>query len=351
MLNKHVKLSCFSIVARRSVGLILGLILVIACSGPATNMSVDENASQASKLRVVTSVSPITSIVENIGGTRIALQGIVPEGVNSHTFDPAPSLAKDLAAADLIVLNGLFLEESIMSLAESNVKSGSSILLLGDRAVSPEQWQFDFSFPKSHGKPNPHLWPDPFLALVYARLVRDQLGVLDPGNAEYYNDNFASFESRINELDLAVRSAIESIPYSNRKLLTYHDSWAYFALRYDMQIIGAVQPSDYSEPSPREVAKLIDQIKHEGIPAVFGSEVFSSDILEQIAAESGAKFIDELADDDLPGKPGDPNHSYIGLMAENGRLMTEALGGDPRFLSIVDPSVVFDGEIRGVYPQ
>ena len=139
--------------------------------------------------------------------------------------------------------------------------------------------------------------------------------MLDPYNADYYADNFASFESRINELDIAVRSAIESIPVSNRKLLTYHDSWAYFALRYDMQIIGAVQPSDYSDPSPREMAKLIDQIKHEGIPAVFGSEVFSSEILEQIATESGAKFIEELADDDLPGKPGDPRHSYIGLLA------------------------------------
>ena len=260
-------------------------------------------------------------------------------------------MAKDLAGADLIVLNGLFLEERLMSLAEATVKSGASILLLGDRVISPEEWQFDFSFPKSHGKPNPHLWPDPLLALAYARLVKDELSLLDPYNSDYYDDNFVLFESRINELDLAVQSAIESIPDSNRKLLTYHDSWAYFALRYDMQIIGAVQPSDYSEPSPREVAKLIDQIKREEIPAVFGSEVFSSEILEQIATESGAKFIDELADDDLPGKPGDPRHSYIGLMADNVMLMTEALGGNPEYLSIVDPSVVFDGEILVVYPQ
>ena len=100
------------------------------------------------KLKVVTTVSPITSIVENIGGDRIELEGVVPEGVNSHVFEPQPSLARVLAEADLIIANGLFLEQPTLELAEANKKDETPILLLGDRAITREQWQFDFSFRK-----------------------------------------------------------------------------------------------------------------------------------------------------------------------------------------------------------
>jgi ABC-type Zn uptake system ZnuABC Zn-binding protein ZnuA len=110
-------------------------------------------------------------------------------------------------------------------------------------------------------------------------------------------------------------------------LLTYHDSWAYFAEHYGMTVIGAIQPSDFSEPSPREVAGLIDQIREEQVPAIFGSEVFPSSVLEQIAAESGATYIAELRDDEPPGEPGAPEHTYIGMMLKDMDLMIPALGG------------------------
>ena len=101
---------------------------------------------------------------------------------------------------------------------------------------------------------------------------------------------------------------------------------------------------------PRLVARLIDQVKELGLPAIFGSEVFSSKILEQIARESGARFIDSLADDDLPGSPGDPRHSYLGLMLQNVETMVEALGVDLAALSDLDPGLVFQGESGAVYP-
>ena len=296
-------------------------------------------------------MSPITSIVENIGGTRIRLEGVVPEGVNSHTFEPAPSVARLLSEADLIVLNGLLLEEPTLDMAEANKKQEAVILPLGDRAVTREEWQFDFSFPESGGNPNPHLWPDPILALKYAELVRNELSKLDPGNADYYNANFDMFESRVESLDSAIETVIGTIPASNRKLLTYHDSWAYFARRYGMEVVGAVQPSDFSEPSAREVARLIDQVKELDLPAVFGSEVFPSDVLEQIAREAGAGFVDDLADDDLPGEPGDPDHSYMGLIVKNIRIMADALAGNADALAGFDTGQVFEGSSGAIYPQ
>ena len=330
---------------------VLVVALVIgACGGDSENTS--QNADREdTRLKVVTTVSPITSIVENIGGPRISLEGVVPEGVNSHTFEPTPSMAKLMAGADLIIINGLFLEEPTLALAESNKKDDAVILALGDRSVTPDEWQFDFTFPESAGHPNPHLWPDPNLGLRYAELVQARLAALDPDNAAYYAGNLEIFRGKVEKMDQAIRAAVATVPEENRKLLTYHDSWAYFAKQYGMEVIGAVQPSNFSQPSVREVAELIDQVKELGLPAVFGSEVFSSDVLEAIASEADAQFIDDLADDDLPGKPGDPGHTYLGLMKQNLAAMIPALGGDASAVAGLDIGNVFDGASGAVYPQ
>ena len=334
---------------------LLGVVLFLAACGgaPASSQEVvpETVPGDDGSLRVVSTVSPITSIVENIGGDRIRLEGIVPEGVNSHTFEPSFSLATTLANADVFFLNGLFLEQPSLELAQANLKEGASIVSLGDQSISREDWQFDFSFPEAEGHPNPHLWPDPILALRYAEIVRDHLSERDPENADYYSANYDAFRSRIDQLDEAIKIMVVTVPESNRKLLTYHDSWAYFARRYGMTVIGAVQPSDFSEPSVGEVMGLIDQIKEEQIPAVFGSEDFPSDVMELIATESGATFIDDLSDDDLPGGPGDPRHSYLGLMVSNLEIMIPSLGGDASALAGFDTGPVFDGVSDAVYPQ
>lgn len=288
-------------------------------------------------LNVVTSVAPISSIVRNVGGTRIALYGIVPDGTDAHTFSPAPSDAMLLSAADLVVVNGLMLEDSIVDLAEANLKSGAAIVQLGDRTIAPDQYAFDFSFPENRGRPNPHLWLNVPIAMNYATIVASELTARDEAAAAHYSDNLAAYLHVLTELDTAIMAAVQTIPEGQRKLLTYHDSYAYFALRYGMTVIGAVQPSDFSEPSPREVAALIDQIREEGIPAVFGSEVFPSSVLEQIAGEAGAAYVDDLRDDALPGETGQPEHTYVGMMIANVTAIATALGGNADALAAIDP--------------
>ena len=118
-----------------------------------------------------------------------------------------------------------------------------------------------------------------------------------------------------------------------------------------MTVIGAIQPSGFSEPSARDVAELIDQLRELEVPAIFGSEVFPSPVMEQIAKEGGATFIDQLRDDDLPGEPGDARHSYLGLMLTNMEIMIVALGGNVQALSKFDTGPVFDGESGAIYPQ
>jgi ABC-type Zn uptake system ZnuABC Zn-binding protein ZnuA len=278
------------------------------------------------RLNVATTVAPISSIVRNVGGTRIKLHGIVPDGTNSHTFEPAPSDAALLSKADLIIVNGLDLETPTIELAEANLKDGAEIYPLGENTITPEEYAYDFSFPREEGHPNPHLWPNVAYAIRYAA---------------YYQDNLARYVSVLSRLDQGIMAAVQTIPEGQRKLLTYHDSWAYFARRYGMTVIGAVQPSDFSEPSPQEVARLIDQIKAEGVPAVFGSEVFPSKVLEQIAKEAGAVYVDGLRDDDPPGEPGDPEHTYLGMMLKNMELMIPNLGGNIEALRGIEPYDTF----------
>lgn len=320
-------------------------VLLSACSGD------DDDGASGDKLRVITTVSPITSIVENIGGAAIDLEGVIPEGVNSHTFEPPPSVVGSIEDADLIILNGLKLEEPTLELAESNKKGDAVILLLGDETLTPDQYKYDFSFPQDQGKPNPHLWPNPELAATYATLVHDKLVDLDGANKDYYDTNFDAFKKRLERLDQQMLVAAQTVPEANRKLLTYHDSWAYWADRYGFTVIGAIQPSDFSEPSASEVADLIDQVKAEEVPAIFGSEVFPSDVLETIANEAGAKYVDDLRDDDLPGEPGADVHSYLGLMVNNMRIMIPALGGDASPMDIVETGLVFEEESTAEYPQ
>ena len=297
-------------------------------------------APEVKKFNVVTTVAPITSMAENIAGDRVRLTGIIPEGINSHTFEPAPSDIKILAEADLLIVNGLELEEPTLKLAKANMKQGAPILLLGDRTIAEKDYIYDFSFPKDHGHPNPHLWLNPLHAIQYATLIRDELMRLDPDNKSAYEQNGAAFLKRLEALDQAIQEAVKTIPENNRRLLTYHDSWPYFARRYGFQVIGAVQPSDFSDPSPREVKRLIDQIRKQKVPAVFGSEVFPSPVLEQIAREGKTRYINKLRDDELPGKPGEPQHSYIGMMIENLTILFEALDGSAEALKEIDPSPV-----------
>ncbi|MDE2388914.1 MAG: zinc ABC transporter substrate-binding protein [Betaproteobacteria bacterium] len=285
------------------------------------------------KPNIVTTVSPITNMVQNIGGAYIRVTGIVPDGVDSHTFEPIPSDIKTLQAADLIVMNGLDLELPTLKLADKVKKAAAPVLQLGNRALKEEDWRYDFSFPREQGHPNPHTWLDIELAMRYAEIVRDELAALDPANRAGYRANAAAYLDKLRKLDQAIFACIGTIPGENRKLVTYHDSFAYFAPRYGMTVIAVVQPSDFAEPGPREVMNIIKQIKKTGVPAIFGSEVFPSKVMAQIAREAKVKFVDQLSDDELPAPP---HHSFIGMMANNVAIMTEALGGNPDCMANID---------------
>jgi ABC-type Zn uptake system ZnuABC Zn-binding protein ZnuA len=330
----------------RSTARLLGLVLVgltaTACGGGA-------DAADDGKLHVVTTVAPITSIVAAVAGDRATIDGLVPEGTNSHTFDPPPSAAEVLSDADLVFVNGLRLEEPTKDLAESNMKDGARLVEIGTEVLPKRDYIYDFSFPKKDGKPNPHLWTDPTYAIKYAAVIRDALAKAAPDGAADFEANYTAFEQQASALSDALRADQASIPDGKRELLTYHDAYAYFAKTYGWNVIGAIQPQNFEDPTPREVAALIDQIKAEDVPVIFGSEVFPSKVLEEVGHATGARYEDTLRDDDLPGEPGDPQHSWAGLMRYDYVTMITGLGGRAPQLTDLDtaPAVPDDAD----YPQ
>ena len=301
------------------------------------------------KLQIVTTVAPITSIVANIAGDKAEIHGIIPEGVNSHTYEPKPSVAALVSTADIVFVNGLKLEDPTKDIAKKNIPTSGQIVELGTLTISPDEYIYDFSFPKDGGRPNPHLWTNPPMAKCYAEIAASVMSKADPSNASYYMDNAAKYSAKLDELDQLMIEATAGMPAENRELLTYHDAYAYFSAHYGWRVIGAIQVSSFEDPTPKEVAALVEQINAEKVPAIFGSEVFPSPVLEQLATEAGVLYVDKLRDDDLPDAPGNPDHSFLGLMKFDFATMVENLGGDATKLRAFDASdVVTD---TADYPQ
>jgi ABC-type Zn uptake system ZnuABC Zn-binding protein ZnuA len=328
-----------------AAALLAAALVLPACSGP----TFDGAAAGTTRMQLVTTVAPLTSIVAAVAGDRADITGIVPEGTNSHTFEPPPSAAEVLARADVVFVNGLQLEEPTRKLAETVGKDGAQLVELGPAAIDESRWVYDFSFPRDGGKPNPHLWTDPPLARRYGELVRDTLVRRDPAGAGTYGANFDAWSRQVDELDRGMRTAFATLPANRRKLVTYHDAYAYFAQAYGWEVVGAIQVEHFEDPTAREVGELVDQVRSEDVKAIFGSEVFPSPVLEQIGRETGVRYVDVLRDDDLPGAPGEPEHSWLGLMRFDYVTIVESLGGTAPALKAID--IREDTVSHADYPQ
>ena len=328
------------------VALALLPLVLAACGSSSSTSAADPSADG---LLIATTVSPLASIASSIAGDKARVEGIVPEGTNSHTFEPDPSVARLLSDADIVFVNGLKLEEPTSELARANMKSGADLVEVGTAVIPESDWIYDFSFPKEDGKPNPHLWTDPLYAIKYAAVMRDELAKRDPANAAYYSANYDAFAAQATALADALRADQATVPAGALKLLTYHDAYAYFAKDFDWEVIGALQPKNFEDPTPAEVAALIDQVKAQKVPVIFGSEVFPSKVLEEIGNATGARYEDSLRDDDLPGAPGDADHSWLGLMKYDYTTMIKALGGTTTNLDALD--ITPRNPDSAVYPQ
>ena len=331
------------------------------------------SASEVRELAVVATVAPIADLVAVVGGDRVVVTSLVPPGADAHTYEPRPQDVVSLSEADAYVGVGLTLNDGALRLARENLPDGAPIVLLGEEMLADQDLVFDHSHGDdgqghahgdddqghahgdddqghahgddgqghahgdddqghAHGDdelgPNPHVWTSVRNAASMVDGIAAELSELDPDGAEYYAANAAAYRGQLGDLDDRITAAAATIPDDDRVLVTYHDAWSYFARDYDLTFATAIQPADFSEPSAGELRALIDQIRELEVPTVFGSEVFPTPVLETIAEETDATYVDDLSDDVLPGEPGEPEHSYLEMMRLNARSIVSGLGGD-----------------------
>jgi zinc/manganese transport system substrate-binding protein len=267
----------------------------------------------AERLNVVASFSILGDFVRNVGGDRINLTTLVGADSDVHVYTPAPSDAKRIADAKLVVVNGLGLEGWLPRLVQSSgskaqvvtVSAGIAPLKLGS-AADPHGWQ---------SVPN---------AKIYVTDIANALAAADPDDAEFFRAQAKAYLEKLETLDREVREAVAKIPQERRKVISTHDAFGYFAAEYGVQFIAPLGVSTETEPSARDIATIIGQIKAQKIPAVFLENISDDRLIRRIAAETGSKVGGTLISDGLTGEKG-PAPTYIDMVRHNIKALTSAL--------------------------
>jgi len=291
--------------SRRSVLLALAAVLIAA------------PAQADDKLKAVASISIIGDLVKNVGGDRVEVATLVGPNSDAHVFSPTPTDARTLGTAKIVFVNGMGLEGWMTRLvAVSGAKLSPVVVTAG---VKPRQAEEG-----GHHAVDPHAWQSVANAKIYVANIRDGLKKADAAGAATYDANAKAYLDKLDALEREVRETIGKIPSDRRKIITTHDAFGYFGQAYGVEFIAPVGVSSDAEPSARDMARIIAQVKRQKIPAVFMENISDPRMMQQIARETGAKIGGTLYSDALSDAKG-PAAAYIDMMRNNVRELARAL--------------------------
>lgn len=267
----------------------------------------------AERINVVASFSILADFVRNVGGDRIDLTTLVGPDSDVHVYTPAPGDAKRVASARLVIVNGLGLEGWLPRLVQS---AGSKAMVVTASAGIA---------PLKHGSAaDPHAWQSVPNAKIYVADIATALAAANPDDAAFFGAQAKAYLEKLETLDREVREAVAQIPADRRKVISTHDAFGYFAAEYGIQFVAPLGVSTETEPSARDIAVIIGQIKAQKIPAVFLENISDDRLIRRIAAETGAKVGGTLISDGLTGEKG-PAPTYIDMVRHNIKALNSAL--------------------------
>jgi zinc/manganese transport system substrate-binding protein len=266
------------------------------------------------RLNVVASFSILGDLAKNVGGDSVSVATLVGPNGDVHVYTPAPSDAKKEADASILIVNGLGLEGWLPRLVQS--AGSKATIVTASEGVAPLQLGNDA---------DPHAWQSVPNVKIYVANIRDALIAADTADAAVFRANAARYLAELDALDADMRAAVAKIPPERRKVITTHRAFGYFAVAYGITFLAPVGVSTETEPSARDIADLIRQIKADKIPAVFLENLSDDRLISRIAAETGAKAGGTLYSDSLTDEKG-PAPTYIALMRHNIKALTSALG-------------------------
>ena len=270
------------------------------------------------KLKVLATFSILGDFVKNVGGDRVEVATLVGPNSDAHVYAPAPADAKKVADAKVVIVNGLGYEGWMSRLVKA---SGSKApVVVASKGVRERK----AAGGHGHGGADPHAWQSVANAKVYVANIRDALIAADPAGKAAYEANAAAYLGKLDALDQDVKATVAAIPADRRKIISTHDAFGYFQQAYGVEFIAPQGVSTEAEPSARDVARIITQVKKQKIPAVFLENIADPRLMERIAQESGARVGGKLYSDALTDAKGDAP-TYLDMMRHNIKQISTAL--------------------------
>jgi zinc/manganese transport system substrate-binding protein len=272
------------------------------------------------KLTAVATFSILGDLVKNVGGDGTIVQTLVGPNGNAHVFMPSPADAERVSAAKIVFMNGLGFEGWIDRLIKA---SGTKApIIIASKGIAPRQRAGDRE--QDHGRIDPHAWQSVANAKIYVANIRDGLIAIDPAPKAVYEGNAAAYLTRLDALDREVNDAIAKIPVERRRVITSHNAFGYFQDAYGVNFSAPQGISADAEPSARDVAAIITEIRKQGAAAMFLENVADPRLISQIVSETGAKVGRTLYSDALTDEKGDAP-TYIDLIRHNLKQLVAAL--------------------------
>jgi zinc/manganese transport system substrate-binding protein len=305
-------------IRRRSLFLFAGLAAALLAAQAVAPVAAQQQAQH--KIEAVATISILGDLVRNVGGERVNVTTLVGPNGDAHVYSPTPGDAQTLARANVIFVNGLGLEGWMTRLSEASGAKAPTIVV--SKGVAPRKMA-DMHDP-AHMEIDPHAWQAVGNAEIYVKNIRDGLSEADPARKDIYAANAAAYLGKLDELDKQVRATIAKIPADRRRIITTHDAFGYFGDAYGMTFIAPEGVSTDTEPSAKDVANIITQIKAQKIPAVFLENITDPRLMRQIARETGATIGGTLYSDALSGPDG-PASTYLDMMRNNVAEFSKAL--------------------------
>jgi zinc/manganese transport system substrate-binding protein len=275
----------------------------------------DDDGGSDAPVQAVATTTIVGDLVRNVGGERVAVRVLLPAKADPHGFEPRPSDARAVAGADLVFRSGGDLDEWLAAVVDNSGGDAEVVTLIDSVQRLGE---------------DPHWWQDPRNALPAVAAIRDALSEADPPGRSGYERRARRYAARIRSLDGRIAACMTGVPGERRKLVTTHDALAYFARRYDVEIVGELIPSlsSQAQPSARDIERLVDRIRDEGVEAIFPETALNPKLERAVSREAGVEIGRRLWTDSLgPGASG--ASTYLSAMAFNARAMAEGMTGSP----------------------
>lgn len=315
----HASAHALSAHRLRSAGVIALLLpLLIACGAQQSGAATAAPAPVAHTINVVTTMSILADMVRNVGGARVTAENIIPIGAGPEDYQPTPQDAQKLASAAIVFYNGHGLEAWLGDLLTSAARPSQPQIAVSDQLAALDVGSADFK------QGNPHFWMSAALGTKYVEQIRDGLIQVDAAGKDTYTKNADSYIKQLLELNAALKQQAATIAPADRKMLTNHDAFPYFAREYGFTIVGNILGSAESEPSAGELATLIGAIKAQHVKAIFSESQFSPKLTNTIADEAGVKIVANLYTDTL-GDAASGVTTYVDMLRYNMQKVVKAL--------------------------